>query len=45
MENISYSDGVKYEDVLQSRRRRTSSIKQKKGRLTGLVTPCAGTAF
>jgi hypothetical protein len=46
MEKISRIDCVKNEDVIQSQGgKKHTTYKEKKGRLTGLVTSCVGTAF
>jgi hypothetical protein len=41
---ISWSDRVINEEVLESRKKGTFYIKYKEGMLTGLVTPCVGAA-
>jgi hypothetical protein len=45
MEEMSLTDHVRNEEVLKESRRGIFYIQLKEGRLTGLVTSCAGTAF
>ena len=45
MEKISWTDNLKYEVLHTVKEERNIVQQQKGGRLTGLVTPCVGTAF
>jgi hypothetical protein len=45
MERISWTDHVRNEDVLESRSRGISYMKNVNGRRTGLVTFCVETSF
>jgi hypothetical protein len=45
MEEISWTDHVRNEEVLESMSRGISYMKYINGRLTGLVTFCVETAF